>query len=201
MKRTARICAALLIALVLITVFTGMSDSAIYNKTLRLHVLANSDSEADQDLKLKVRDAVLQTLKGIEEECTNADEAEEVLKNNFPEIQDAAEKVIADEGYDYDITLTLCHEYYPTKEYENISLPAGTYRSLKVIIGEGEGHNWWCVLYPPLCLSAASAEEELTEAGFTPDEVNIITGNGGEEYTVRFKILEVASEIWNNIFG
>ena len=117
------------------------------------HVLANSDREYDQELKLKVRDAVLEYLRPGMEKCESREEAEEYLAAHIYGINSTAERVINEEGYEYDVKTELSKEHYPVRYYANAAFPEGVYQSLRVTIGKGEGHNWWCVMYPPLCLN------------------------------------------------
>ena len=189
------------VSLVVIFIFLGLmpvhGEADIYEKVIRLHVVANSDSEEDQALKLKVRDEVLAVVTGIcaENKCENTEEACSVVREHIDEIAKAAEKRVAAEGYQYDVKVLLGQENYPTKNYEDLAFPAGRYISLQVKIGEGEGENWWCVLFPPLCLSAASesavsAEDALVNIGFSGEQYKIITQSDNVTYNVRFKILE-----------
>ncbi len=185
-------------------------EEAIYDKILRLHVIANSDSETDQSLKLEVRDAVLSELGRVyaESGVTDVKSAEAAVKAGSDRLVSAAEKVIAARGFDYTASLEICDEYYPTREYESITLPAGTYRSVKVKLGAAEGKNWWCVLFPELCLSSAAREEtadsfiyeengeKFIAAGFTPSELRIITDSDDGKIKVKFRVLEILSELF-----
>ncbi len=171
-------------------------ESEIYNTVVRLHVLANSDSEVDQELKLKVRDEIIEIVNPAVNDCKTQAEAIERINAIIPEIEEAAEEVVRENGYEYDVTVKLGEEYYPTKTYETCAFPAGEYVSLRVLIGEGEGENWWCCLFPPLCLSSAtddgeSNEEAFISVGLTSDQYKIITDTKTPKYRVRFKILEV----------
>lgn len=170
-------------------------EEEIYNSVVRLHVLANSDTEADQSLKLKVRDEVLSLTSPILQDCSTREEAQAELDKIIPDIKARAEKLIAAEGYDYSVDVLLGEEYYPTKEYESCTFPEGEYASLRVIIGEGEGQNWWCCLFPPLCLSAATDKQQNEDAfisvGLTDDQYKVITQTDTPKYKVRFKVLEV----------
>ncbi len=168
-------------------------EAEIYNTVVRLHVLANSDSDEDQALKLTVRDAVLAVTSPLVEDCTSQDEAIAILEANLSILEDAARHAIADAGREDDVAVLLGREEYPTREYESCCFPAGTYVSLRVAIGEAAGQNWWCVLFPPLCLSAASAgnqEDAFVQVGLSKDQYGIITETGKTKYKVRFKILE-----------
>ena len=163
------------------------------NKLIRLHVIANSDSDADQALKLKVRDAVTGELEAMLKSSGSRDEAEETLNANLQLISGLCEDTIRREGYDYCVSVTLGVENYPTRVYDTLSLPAGEYLSLKITIGSGEGKNWWCVVVPPVCYTAAT-KEDLTEMNFSEDEVELITEDSGEQ-VFKFKILEWLSDI------
>ena len=121
------------------------------DKLVRLHVVANSDSEADQALKLRVRDAVLDFLRPRLEGVEDAETAREIIADSLPAIESAAREIIDGEEAPYAVAATLCREDFPTTEYDNFSLPAGEYLSLRVKIGAAAGHNWWCVVFPPIC--------------------------------------------------
>lgn len=174
------------------------SDS-IAGKIVRLHVIANSDSEADQLLKLAVRDSILGMTADLTEECNNSTEARAVIGENLSLLEDSAKKVISESGYSYVVSAELSDEYYPTKEYEGMRLPAGVYSSLRIKIGSAQGHNWWCVIFPPVCKSSAKADEELAEAGFTPNQVRLLTDDEDTHYVIRFRLIEAVSEIKERI--
>ena len=126
-------------------------QQTISDKVLRFHVLANSDSEADQNLKLAVRDAVGSFMQEKLTDVENLEECELVVRQSLGEIEEAAAETIAENGYDYDVTAELEHTSFPVKNYGSYTFPAGDYEALRIVIGEGNGHNWWCVLYPNLC--------------------------------------------------
>lgn len=174
-------------------------EAEIYDTVLRLHVLANSDSEEDQALKLSVRDAILAVGNGLFDGCESREEAALLLQENLPLFENAAKAAIAEAGFSYPVRLMLGEEEYPTRTYGSICFPEGDYLSLRVIIGEGEGQNWWCVLYPPLCMSAASAgrsnEEAFIAVGLVGDQYRVITETEQPTYRIRFKILEVFETI------
>ena len=187
----------LIIASVLL--FIGLmpvhGESEIYDSVIRLHVLANSDSEEDQARKLRVRDAVLEVTVPLLQDCTDQAEARCLLEAHMGEIQAAAEGVIAAEGRSDTVTLYLDEEEYPERSYDSFCFPAGSYLSLRVCIGEAEGQNWWCCLFPPLCVGASTvsseeAEDSFISVGFTPSQYKIITESDRPVYRVRFKILE-----------
>ncbi len=193
-KVTFSICVVLLMLLMPILPVRG--EGEIYDNTLRLHVLANSDSESDQALKLLVRDAVVEKADGLAEGCYEFSEAYETYLKNLDTFKEAAEEVIKKEGYDYTVNVTLDKEYYPERQYEEVRLPAGRYTSLKVNIGESKGQNWWCVLFPPLCVEASKAEEEFVQTGFTPNQIKVLTDSETPKYVIRFRLLEWAEEIF-----
>ena len=188
----------LLIAMMALSFLPVHGERDIYDTVVRLHVLANSDTEEDQALKLKVRDGVLEAAAPLVGDCTTQAEAIEVLTAHLPELESAALAVIESEGYEYPVTVLLGEEDYPTRTYESCAFPAGTYVSLRVLIGSGEGQNWWCCLFPPLCLSAATAKQDNEDAfiqvGLTKDQYGIITETGKTKYKIRFKILEVVED-------
>lgn len=169
-------------------------EQEIYENTVRLHVIAESDSKEDQALKLKVRDAVLETVSQIKAESKG--EAVSSIKDKTDEIVRASETVLKSEGCTDTVSVEFGEEKYPTRYYENFTLPKGTYTSLRVIIGEGKGHNWWCVLYPPMCTAASEGEceEEFLAAGFTSEQYRLIRNDKGVKYKIKFKILEMITE-------
>ncbi len=190
----------LLVCLMALSFLPVHGEGEVYDTVVRLHVLANSDTEEDQALKLQVRDAILEVTAPLVEGCTTQAEAMTVLNHHLADLETVAAEVIASEGYDYPVTVLLGEEDYPTRTYESCAFPAGTYVSLRVCIGEAEGQNWWCCLFPPLCLSAATAKNEkdnedaFIQVGLTKDQYGIITETGKTKYKVRFKILEVLED-------
>lgn len=169
-------------------------EEKIYESVVRLHVLANSDSEEDQTLKLKVRDAILSYMSPLVIDSKSREEAMSIISNEMEEIEEIAKDTILSEGYSYNVEVTLTLEEYPTRNYESMSFPSGEYISLRVLIGNAEGQNWWCVLFPPLCLSAATEtgtnEEAFIAVGLNSDQYKIITDSENVKYQLRFKILE-----------
>ena len=171
-------------------------EDEIYDAVIRLHVLANSDTAEEQALKLEVRDAVLEVTAPLLEGCTDRAEAAALLESGMGDIQAAAEQVIDDAGRTDAVTMLLNEEDYPERNYDSFCFPAGSYLSLRVCIGEAAGQNWWCCLFPPLCLGAASvpadeAEESFLEVGLTPEQYKIITETDNPGYKIRFKLLEL----------
>lgn len=171
------------------------TEQALSDKVVRLHVLANSDAEEDQALKLKVRDRVLDYVEPILEGAADRREAEALLRGQLLELERVAREEIRSNGYDYGAEVRLEDTAFPTREYEGFTLPAGKYLALRVIVGEGAGRNWWCVVFPPLC-AAASAEvpETALAAGLSPSQVGLITEeNSG--YVLKSKLVEFWGEI------
>jgi stage II sporulation protein R len=166
-------------------------QASIAGSLVRLHVLAVSDAPEEQAVKLRVRDAVLSLLAPKLAGVQSADEAGEVLADSLPLIRAAAEQ--AAEGRP--VRVSLGEERYPTRNYAGFSLPAGRYRSLRVVLGEGQGHNWWCVVFPPVCLSAA--EKEAMQPVMNPDDYALITREEGWE--IRFRIVELWGELLNSL--
>ena len=177
---------ALLIALC-VSLLVGMRAQARQTKLseslVRLHVIAVSDDETEQEIKLRVRDAVLSYLTPKLDNASDAPSARETIVSSLDGIKAAAES--ASEGRK--VTVSLGEEYYPTRRYGSFALPAGRYASLRVVLGEGQGHNWWCVVFPPLCVDAAQAGRALEV--LDDDDRKLITGTGGYEY--KFRIVEL----------
>ena len=168
-------------------------QAALADKVVRLHVLANSDTQEDQALKLAVRDAVLAATDGVVPPGAELEEAEQALTQALPAIADAGARVVGEQGYSYPVTASLEHDvWFPTKEYTDFAFPAGEYTALRVTIGEGGGRNWWCVVFPPLCLGSVTetTAETALEGGLEDREVSLITGED-EGYVVKFKAMEL----------
>lgn len=196
MRKLYTVAVWILAAAVLVGFFPNGEEAALYDGVLRLHVIAASDSEEDQAVKLAVRDALLETVTPLVADCGDRDGAAAVLADNADLLRDCAEQTLADHGFDYGAQVLLGQEQYPTRTYESAALPAGEYLSLRVVLGEGDGQNWWCVLFPPLCIgSAADTESVCVEAGLTPGQYRLITGGEGNvRYRVKFKLLEIFGE-------
>lgn len=197
------ICTIIILAIALLAGMLPVhGESEIYDTVVRLHVLANSDSDADQALKLKVRDRVLEIVSPAVADCRTQAEAIAAIGGMMDEINSVAQDVIFSEGYDYPISVEIGEEYYPTTSYESCAFPEGSYVSLRICIGEAEGKNWWCCLFPPLCLSAATEEADdanedaFVAVGLTGDQYKLITENRSPKYKIRFKILETFQRIF-----
>lgn len=176
-------------ALTMVISVTGFDAKCkqIEGSVLRMHVIANSDDECDQQLKLKVRDAILYEGKDIFNGSTDAKEAQKKIEMNKDRLLKTAQKVIKEEGYDYDVKVEIGQEYFSTRSYDNITMPAGQYNAVRVIIGEGKGHNWWCVMFPPLCVPGACKDSEI-DAILDDGESEVVRGD--PEIDARFKIVE-----------
>ncbi len=167
----------------------------IADRLVRLHIVANSDTAQDQDLKLQVRDALLPEISALTARCGNRKEAEAVLQQHLPELTALAQRVLRQTGSEQTVTARLSTELFPRREYETFSLPAGSYRTLRITLGEGQGHNWWCVAFPALCtLSASQQEEALEAANFTRAQRDLLTG---EDITVELKFKSL--ELWKQL--
>ncbi len=189
MKSLIKYAFTVLIATMLIAAIPTEAEGRIYEDTIRLHILANSDSKNDQELKIKIRDRILLKYGSLLSQGESVSEAKGKINGLLPEIKSDTEKWIAELGYNYKVDAIIGEEWYDTREYEDFTLPAGYYTSLRIIIGNGNGQNWWCVMYPPLCLEMAT-EAAPHDDGFidyTKEEISLIKSG---KYQVKFKILE-----------
>lgn len=179
---------------VVVISMAGFEDDCkgIRNACLRLHVIANSNSQEDQALKLKVRDAVLESGTEIFGKSATKEDAEKIIEDNISALENAAEKTVAENGYDYNIKIEVGKSYFPTKTYDNFTLPAGQYDAVRVIIGSGSGKNWWCVMFPTLCLPCAK-ESVKPEDILNSDELKLVTSN--PKYEIRFWLVEKYQEM------
>ena len=176
--------------------WAGRAQRELSDSVIRLHVIANSDSERDQTLKLAVRDRVLARAATLYPEGATREEAGAALAAHLDELAAAGQQVVAEAGLDYPVSAQLTRSWFPTKEYGDFALPAGDYTALKVTIGAGEGQNWWCVAFPPLCLGAASETvDQATQAGhFSGEQAALITRED-PGYVLKFKSLELLGQL------
>ena len=192
---------AIFLLLVIFLIFNIFSYSnkvfaGLQNNIFRLHILANSDSEADQALKLAVRDSVIEYMKTINNTSFTKEETIQNVNSHLEELQKIAEDKIHELGYDYAVSLEVGNFYFPTKYYGNISLPAGNYDALKINIGEAQGQNWWCSLFPPLCFIDISSgyledeDKEILEANLTEEEFALVSSSS-PDVKLKFKIVEL----------
>lgn len=195
MKSIVEYALILLVATMMLALFPTDAEAEIYEDTIRLHILANSDSNEDQKLKLEIRDRLLTEYGEMLNASGSIAEAEHTANELLPIIKNEAESWISELGYSYGVRVTLTQEWYETREYEDFSLPAGYYTSLRVIIGEGEGKNWWCVMYPPLCMDIATEEAPADDGliDYSKEELWLIKS---DTYNVKFKILEDLSRVF-----
>ncbi len=199
-----------LLLLILFTIFILFSafsyvnavSSEISNSVFRLHVIANSDSEEDQNLKYKVRDSLLEYMNSLCSNVSSKQEAISIAQNHVEDFKNIAKRVISDNGYEYTVSVEIGQYDFPTKEYGDITLPAGMYDALRVKIGSATGHNWWCVMFPPLCFVDVSSgvvpdsSKELLEENMSEEEYNLITdSSNNSDLSFKFKIVELFENI------
>ena len=181
----AMVCGVLLSLVFSMAGFFGACEE-IRNDVFRLHVIANSDSEEDQALKLRVRDAVLEYTGELFFECRGKGESINRAESRLGEIKSLCCKTVRESGYTYPVDVYITKMYFGTRVYDSFTLPAGEYDTLRIVIGKGEGHNWWCVLFPALCLPGATGDELRTV--MNDNEADIVSS--GEKYEIRFKFVE-----------
>ena len=185
---------ALLLALAASAVWGAWSlgrQEDLSGRLIRLHVIANSDDAADQELKLQVRDRVLQEAEAVLAGAGSREEAERALTAALPRLEDAAAREIAAQGAVFGVTASLERTAFPTRDYGTFALPAGEYTALRIVIGEGRGRNWWCVVFPPLCTAAATdLEETAVSFGLEQDDVELMDAEE-PAYVLRFRSLEL----------
>ena len=162
-------------------------EGEIYKTLIRLHVLAESDGAEDQAVKLLVRDAIVEECGDLFADTPTTEEALTQMASAASRMEAVANRVLAEQGVSYTATAVFGRERYPACEYDGVTFPAGEYYSLRILLGEGEGKNWWCCLFPPLCMNAADAEDSLDSVGISPSSGKVFTK---KKYTVRFKLLE-----------
>lgn len=184
--------AGFLISIIFSITSFASTCNEIRTDVLRLHVIANSDSEKDQQLKLKVRDAVLTAGENIFDGSVTRENAEEKIRSEKEKLETAAKKVIEENGFDYDVEITVTEEFFNTRTYESVTLPAGKYMAVRVLIGESAGRNWWCVMFPPLCIPASQTDINLY---LDEKEVKLVETN--PKYEPRFKIVEIYESLKN----
>lgn len=184
-----RVLALFVACLVCTALWAEATQVRLASQVIRLHVLANSDSEEDQALKLEVRDRVLETTSALLAGETEPQAAAVLLNQHLDDIAQTAAQEISAQGHDDRVEVRLEHTWFPTRQYQGISLPAGNYLALRVLIGAAEGHNWWCVVFPNLCLPAVS-ERALEASTLTPGQISLLQEEE-TSYVFRFKALEL----------
>lgn len=195
----------ILLVLLLLIVFVCFSayfyvtavSSGISDSVFRLHVIANSDSDEDQALKLKVRDSLLEYMNSLCSSTSSKEEAMRIANEHIDDFTKIAQDVISQNGYDYSVDVSVGSCDFPTKEYGDVSLPAGTYDALRVKIGSASGHNWWCVMFPPLCFVDVSSgivpdeSKEILHDTMSDEEYDLVTSSDSDsELTFKFKLVE-----------
>ena len=209
MKRELKYIGLSVICGLLFTFFVSAAGYAkqvhqvLEEKFVRFHVLANSDSAGDQTLKLKVRDAVLDYLEPELRASASKQETMKIIGDNIAGITAAARKAVADNGYNYGVSVSLARDYFPTKTYGGVTLPAGVYDACRIVIGKGAGHNWWCVMFPPLCYvdvtkgQVPEADKGRLKALLPEEDYSLITGKSkGIEF--KFKVVEIFEELFDS---
>lgn len=200
MKKGRILLISLIIVITIVCMLNAYSSqvmSDLKDNIVRLHVVASSDNEVDQQLKLKVRDSVVSYTNELLANCGDSESAYSVLNKNIESIEEIARETVISEGYDYDVKAMLGSFEFPTKDYGSIVLPNGEYTSLKIIIGEGEGKNWWCVLFPPLCFVNANVADQVSPEGeeklkeTVPGEAFDVIEKPIKGVKFKFKIVEV----------
>lgn len=169
----------------------------ISKEVFRIHILANSDSAEDQQLKLKVRDAVLSESENLFRDVHDKEKVKVITEENLRIFEEIAKKVINEEGCGYSVRASVTNMYFDTRYYEDITMPSGFYDALRIEIGDAKGKNWWCVMYPSLCLSAFSQKDNLQEK-LSSKQYGIVTSKGN--YKFRFKAVEIFNSIIDKIF-
>ncbi len=186
---------ALFISFVISVVFSMIPFSAqcknLSDEVFRLHILADSDSQQAQSLKIKVRDSVLAYTQRLYKGCDSAEEAQRLTSLNLKSIADKAKQTVAKEGFDLPVKAEIRRMYFNTRHYGKVNMPSGVYNALRITIGEGKGHNWWCVMYPSLCVGASTNYKEL-KSKTSNDEYRLMTDEGCE---FKLKIVEYFQNI------
>lgn len=172
-----------------------ITSESISQKVFRLHILANSDSPYDQNLKLLVKDEILKLSTELFTDAKSVNDARHIAEDNIKVFENTAQQVVEANGYSYNISVTTDKEYFNTREYDGFIMPAGEYNTLKIIIGNGEGHNWWCVMYPSVCISGCT--DDFDEI-MNDEEKEMLTSS---KFIPKFKIIEIYERIKNKILS
>ena len=183
----------LIFTIVLTSIVTFAQDCAsVCADTIRLHILANSDEEADQQVKYQVRDAILNQYGFLLSQSQNKEQSLQTLQTLLPKIEETARQVLAEAGFSQEVRATLEKDYFATRQYETFTMPAGEYDALRIVIGKGDGHNWWCVMFPPLCLPAA---QKQGVENFSESEQKVLEET--PQYEVRFFLVEWLQKLFH----
>ncbi len=189
------ICGFVISCLMSMTGFCSVCEN-LQEDIFRLHIIANSDSAQDQELKLKVRDGILEYTSELFVNCRSRDEAMISAQNNLEDIKKFSQELIYKYGYDYKVDAYITEMDFDTRIYDDFTLPAGKYNALRIVIGNGNGHNWWCMLYPALCIP--SAQENKPELSLDENEIDVISNS--DKYEVRFRLVEIFEAV-RSFFG
>ena len=196
MRKLLKFVSVMLVLYVVFWCGTVVSDRKVLNENLiRFHVVANSDSDEDQSLKLKVRDAVVEKLQDTMESFPTMEEAKAYLQSHLPELEEFVNRVIQELGYTDTAKISVDRETFDTREYETFSLPAGYYEALRITIGEGKGRNWWCVVFPSLCVGKTT--EDFTDTAACAGFSDTLTQTLQEERQIRFYLLDWLGQVEN----
>ncbi len=183
--------------------YVNATSNDLKNNLFRLHVIANSDSKEDQNLKYIVRDNLLDYMNSLCANCSTKEEAISIAKEHINDFEKIATNTIIEHGYSYNISVEIGNFEFPTKQYGDISLPAGYYDALRVKIGEAKGQNWWCVMFPPLCFVDVTSgvvpedSKKLLKENLSEEDFTLISDNSSSEINFKFKLLEIFSK--NNL--
>ncbi len=185
-----------------ICAYASCIQSDISKNVIRLHIIANSDSEADQSIKLIVRDEISKYLAPLLKNSKSISESESIILSNLTKINEMATKVLQKNGVNYVATASLTEKTFPTRSYSNVTLPAGKYKALCINLGSGKGKNWWCVMFPPLCLNSSTLSmpkesENYLKSSLHSDSYNTITSNDTDSlnFVFRFKIFDYITSV------
>lgn len=199
-KGLKRVSFCLMLAAVIWVGTVVVDRQKLNDELIRLHVVGASNSEEDQAIKLRVKDAIAESLQAEMENIKDMDQAKAYLQENLPKIEAIANRVLSAAGFDAKAAATLGKEVFDTRYYDTFTLPAGVYEALRITIGEGEGKNWWCVVFPSLCLPATSAEFEDVAVGSGFSDTLTATLEGKEGYELRFYLLDLLGSVENIFF-
>ena len=184
------LCSFVISSLISMTGFCSVCEN-LQNDVFRLHIIANSDSEQDQSLKLKIRDGILEYTSKLFAECKDRDEAIIAAKENLEDIKRFSQDMVYTYGYGYKVDAYITEMDFDTRIYEDFTMPAGKYQALRIVIGNGNGHNWWCMLYPALCIP--SAQQNKPEFSLDENEIDVISNS--DKYEVKFRLVEIFEAI------
>lgn len=196
-NKSTLIIKSAIIAFVLTVIYSVIPFQAVCaeipNNVFRFHILANSDSEEDQALKLKVRDKVLEKTKTLFDTANSKSDAEEFVKANLETIEEIAQNEVYKNGYNYPVKAEVVNMHFDTRYYESYTLPSGMYDALRITIGNAKGHNWWCVMYPSICISTVDEGKDRAKDALSDDEYSVVTDDKVE---YKFFIVELFQKIF-----